>query len=129
MREKFPSVVRWKPPRGVQGHRLGHVGVVRCPACHLVARHALRWPEDAFFQWQVRGERLWAWDAEHALVLLDYVRSSIREPGKYPPALRGSLIKLPRVFLAARNRALVAGRMEATLREEGISGEGLPPPG
>ena len=131
VREKYPSVMRWKAPRGSHqylttggrsresgGHRLRHRGVVRCRECHLVAVHVLRWPGDAYFQWDIRGTRLWAADVEHARVLLHYIESLLRDPWSYG-GYRAGLQKLPATVLAARNRALVARKIRGTLESLG----------
>lgn len=124
--ERFPSLFPWKPPRGpsshgrfvgwwsVGGYLLYEHGVVRCPACHLVAKHRLRWPADAFFKWRIRGQTLWARDEAHARVLLAYIGSTLRDPDAFPGYAR-ELRKLPAPFIAGRNRALVAGRIRASL--------------
>lgn len=129
VREKYPSVLRWKPPRSgdqflamgapraTGGYRLRHRGVVRCSACHHVGVHVLRWPQDAWFQWDVRGTRLWALDEAHARVLLAYVESLLRDPWHHP-GYRRSLQRLPAVILAARNRALVAKKIRTLLPVE-----------
>ena len=129
VRERYPSILRWKPPRGSDqflttgstahtgGHRLRHRGVVRCGACHLVAAHVLHWPADAWFQWDVRGTRLWACDSAHARTILHYVESLRRDAGGYP-GYRRSLERLPSAVLAARNRALVAKRIRVLLSDE-----------
>ena len=123
VREKFPSVVRWKAPRGSEqyltggcpgGYRLRHRGVVRCRACHFVGVHVLRWPADAFFHWNVRGTPLWAWDVEHARVLLEYIGSLQRDPFRHG-AYRRSLQKLPAAILAARSRETVSRKIRETL--------------
>jgi len=130
VQEKYPSVMSWKAPRGSgqflylgctqlpDGFRLRHRGVVRCGECHRVAAHVLRWPDDAFFQWDVRGTRLWALNAEHARALLQYVGSARRDPARYPD-FRHSLRKLPAVVLAAKNRDLVVRKIRRTLDEVG----------
>jgi hypothetical protein len=134
VREKYPSLLRWKAPRGPEqylttgrdrlggGYRLWHRGVVRCRACHLVAVHVLGWPGDAYFQWNVRGTRLWALDASHARVLLHYIESTLRDPARYPGYQR-SLRKLPATILAARSRDVVARKIRATLQASGESVE------
>lgn len=130
VREKYPSVLRWKPPRGFGqylftgggrssgGYALRRRGVVRCRECHLVAVHVLSWPGDAYFQWNVRGTRLWALDANHARVLLHYIESTLRDPARHP-AYQHSLRKLPAAILAARSRHVVAKKIRATLQASG----------
>lgn len=134
MREKYPSLLRWKAPRGPWqylttgqgrssgGYRLWNRGVVRCRECHLAAVHVLRWPGDAYFQWNVRGTRLWAWDANHARVLLHYIESTLRDPARYR-WYRSSLRKLPAGILAARSRGTVARKIRETLEAAGESTE------
>lgn len=120
VRERFPSVAPWKAPARGEGYTYGKNGVVRCGACHLVARHRLRWPEDLYFRWSVRGTPLWAWDAEHACVLRDYIAARHRDPFRYPRPYPRTLMRLPRDVLAGRNRERVAGQIEAALRAAGV---------
>jgi len=122
LRERYPTVVPWRPPRGRPGNYLvqGEFGVVRCPECHRIAAQPLCWPGDAFFQWSIRGVRLWAWNAEHARVLLDYIGCELRDPGKYGRYGR-DLQKLPARVLAARNRELVVRRIRESLRAAAVS--------
>jgi hypothetical protein len=125
VREKFPSLLRWTEPRRGQGWSHYAQGVVRCSACHLVALQRLRWPADAFFRWNVRGTPLWAWHAEHAQVLHDYIAARVRDPFLYPDPYRKSLQRLPRDVIAARSRERVSRLIANTLTELGIA---LAPP-
>jgi len=130
VRERYPSVTRWKPPSGSHqylyhgsgrpsgGYRLRHRGVMRCSGCHRVDVHLLRWPGDAWFLWNVRGTPLWAWDAAHGRVLLHYLESRLRDPTRYP-GHRKSLQELPAAVLAPRNRPVIARKIRATLRASG----------
>lgn len=120
VREKFPSVVRWRAPRKGVGWAHYAQGVVRCSACHMVAEHRLRWPADAYFRWNVRGTVLWAWHAEHARVLHDHVAAKVRDPFRYPQPYPRSLQRLPADVLAGRSRERVARKIAATLAELGI---------
>ncbi len=112
--ERFPSVLPWKPPPPKQGYQHGE-GVVRCTACHAVAVHRLRWPEDAWFQWECRGAVLWAWHAEHAAVILEFIRADHRDEQRFPVGYRRSLLRLPREALLAKNRAAVVRAIERSL--------------
>lgn len=120
VREKFPSVIRWAaPPRG-HGYVHHCAGVLRCATCHAVALHRLSWPADAYLQWPVRGETLYAWNADHARVLLHYVASTLRDPNAYGSAYRKGLQRLPAAVLHGRARERIAGRIADTLRALGI---------
>jgi hypothetical protein len=125
LRERYPSILPWRPPkaRGDQVFWPGEFGVVQCPSCHLVAPHPLNWPADAFFQWRIRGTVLWAWNAKHARVLLDYIGSQLRDPWRYEGGYGRYLQKLPAPVLAARNRERVTRRIAESLREAAISPE------
>lgn len=138
VRERFPALVGWSAPRGSSqylqagghargsgAHQLRDRGVLRCPACHYAAAHALRWPEEAYFRWNVRGTRLWADDAEQARVLLHYVESTRRDPARYPGHER-LLRRLPAPVLAARNRALVSRAIRQSFQAARLAAE--PPP-
>jgi hypothetical protein len=133
VREKYPSVASWKAPKGPRrtlywggcpsgngGYRLRHRGVVRCSACHFVGLHVLRWPADAFFQWSVRGNTLWAWNADHARVLLHYIGALQRDPWRFP-FYRKSLQELPAAILAARSRDVVRRKIREGLERAGES--------
>lgn len=136
VREKYPSVLPWKPPPGSQqslytsperlpdGHRFRDRGVLRCGECHNVTAHELRWPEDAYFQWTVRGERLWAWNREHAQALRQYLESTQREPARYGLYAR-SLRELPARILDARARTAIVRKIHQTLIG---TGDALPEP-
>lgn len=120
IREKFPALLRWTEPRRGQGWAHYAQGVVRCAACHHVGLHRLRWPADAFFHWNVRGTPLWAWHAEHARVLHDYLAATLRDPFRYPQSYPKSLQRLPKDVLAARSRERVARQIASTLTALGI---------
>jgi hypothetical protein len=113
--EKYPSVLAWTPPkqsqqvlyrwpgREILGTTTRARGVAKCEQCHLVAAHDLAWPDDAYYQWEVRGQTLWAWSAEHAVALREYLASEDRDPtvyGEFADALR----HLPKRFLTAKVR-------------------------
>jgi hypothetical protein len=89
-------------------------GVVKCEHCHLVDAHDLAWPEDAYYQWEIRGHTLWAWSFEHAVVLRDYIGSDDRDAAKY----RGygyDLRRVPKEFLTAKVRAEAVKRISQSL--------------
>ncbi|EKE76146.1 hypothetical protein [Gallaecimonas xiamenensis] len=127
--ERFPSHYRWKAPRssgayirsgGYQeggvpesegGYPLMTQGLIRCPACHQQSRRRLQWPTDAYWQWQIRGQCLWAWDRQHALAILAYVQADNR-----PSRRGGSPVRyVPSHFLTAKIRELVVRKLTQSL--------------
>lgn len=127
VRERYPSLIRWTAPPGPSqflqsggdtgetgGYRLRHTGVVRCRACHWTGLHQLDWRRDAYFQWKIRRDLLWAWHAEHARVLLHYIESTLRNPARY--GMYGKpLRELPAAAIAAANRSTVARKIRESL--------------
>ena len=73
-------------------------------------KHKLTWPDDAFWQWEIKGELLWAWNRQHAQVIFEYINESIKPP-RYSYYLR----YVPSHFLSSKVRELVVKKMELTL--------------
>lgn len=121
--ERFPSEIHWKAPSessryvrgggdpGQGGYPLRTKGLVRCTHCHANQMHRLNWPSDAYWQWEIRGQLLWAWDKEHAQQILDFIRQTAR------PARRSTRLKhIPAHFLSAKVRDLVVRKIERSIR-------------
>ena len=121
--ERFPSQISWKPPSGssqyvrsssniymTDGYPVLTNGLIQCSSCHTSIKHKLTWPEDAYWQWEVRGQFLWAWDKGHALSILDFVKNTVR-PSQNTCALR----YIPSHFLSAKIRELVVKKMERSI--------------
>lgn len=121
--EKYPHLLPWVAPSGSsnqfltygpgdgQGYPLFHRGVVECLACKRQLVHTLAWPEDAWWQWSIRGKMLWAWDRKHAEQILQYVRATDR-PGR---STSGPLGSVPSHFLSAKVRDAVVKAIERKL--------------
>ncbi|MDQ5824420.1 MAG: hypothetical protein M3441_09475 [Chloroflexota bacterium] len=112
--ERYPSIKPWD---GAAEGISESDGVVKCSACHLVAGHTLRWPHDAFYQWQIRGNTLWAFNLEHARVLGEFLSGKDRDVTCFPQYAR-NLMKIPGELLSAKVRDDVAKEINATLRHE-----------
>lgn len=120
--ERFPAQFPWKAPsssqkylRGGGGSRYGGYplltdGLVQCPTCHSNHKHRLDWPKEAYWQWHIRGQVLWAWDKEQAQAMLAYIKAFVR-PAKRPYSLR----HIPTHFLSAKVRDLVVRKMGNSL--------------
>ncbi len=112
--ERYPNIKPWDgAPDGISESE----GVVKCSECHLVARHTLRWPHEAYYQWQVRGSTLWAFNLDHARVLGEFLGSKERDITRFPQYAR-NLMKLPAEILSAKARDDVAKELSATLRRK-----------
>ena len=122
VRERFPTQFPWKPPssdrqfvRGggtasTGGYPLLTLGLVQCSSCHANSKYRLQWPDDAFWQWRIRGEVLWAWNRTHAEGILAYISASQR------PSQRGYDVRyIPSHFLSAKVRSVVVKLMEQSL--------------
>lgn len=120
--ERFPSQINWKAPSGSSqylrgggdsgkgGYPLLMNGLVQCSHCHSNRKHKLDWPNDAYWQWEIRGELLWAWDKKHAQIILNFVKETARSS-----RCSYSLKYIPSHFLSAKVRNLVVQKMERSV--------------
>lgn len=120
--ERFPTQFHWKPPAGSEqylrgggdarrgGYPLLTNGMVQCSRCYSDRKHRLNWPCDAYWQWGIRGEVLWAWGRKHANVILQY----IKEANRGSQSVYG-LRYIPANFLSAKVRDSVVTKMERSL--------------
>lgn len=59
--------------------KLNDTGTIRCTKCLVQTKHNLKWPQDAYFQIEYKGQALWAYDRKYALKLLSYIESTERK--------------------------------------------------
>jgi hypothetical protein len=112
--EKYPSVKPWEgAPDGISESD----GIVKCGECHFIGEHRLRWPDDAYYRWEIRGNTLWAFNSEHARVLGEFLGGKERDVTRFPHYAT-TLMKIPGEFLSAKVRDQIAKEIEATLRKE-----------
>jgi len=102
-------VVHWQGT-----YALREKGVLKCSQCHLVTAHKLHWPHDAFYQWHIADDMLWAPSREYAEALLEFLRSKQRNPDRFPQYQR-SFARLPKAVIAAKARDTVVKAMLSTL--------------
>ena len=92
-------------------------GTVRCNICYQRQKHQLEWPRDAFFQVDIRGNTLWAFNQESLIALRHFIAS--RERGK---ARRGPyqsfLMKVPTHFLEAKVRDEAVKKLNGLLKPQ-----------
>ena len=88
------------------------IGSVICERCGCRRKHALNWPDEAYFQIAYKGQVLWAFDRESAGVLLEYVRSETRQRDDKWKAF---LLHIPSHFLTKKARDEVARKFAKLL--------------
>lgn len=110
---RYPELVPW---REVARFRRDPrpLGICRCGACGYLNRHLLDWPAEAYWAVSIRGRTLWMYSREHVRELRGYVAA--RGDRQRVRGARG-LSRVPREFLAARNRDLLVKKLDALLMD------------
>ena len=125
--EKYPSVVPWVPPRSTNDYYdMRKEAIIKCTKCHLVATHEVVWPSDAYFSWNIRGELLWAWSADHARAILAFVSGGGPDGPdltKYPSWIRRWTQRLPKKVITKQARDLVIKEISTALKTGRVSEE------
>jgi hypothetical protein len=111
--EKHPSTARWIEPAPGQDYSQ-FLGVARCAMCHAQYAYEVLWPADAYYQWNIRGHTLWAYNRDHARALLEFITSKERDETRFPLYSR-SLRKLPTEFITAKVRDDIVKAISRTL--------------
>lgn len=106
--EHDPGIHRWVQPS--EGHRQSDTGIVFCAQCSARREHRLRWPEDAWYRFELRQGLLWAWSRAHVDALIDYIASTDRDAGAHHP-FGGFLRHVPSEFLAVTDRDEIVKRL------------------
>lgn len=112
----YPDLVPWEPTDRSIGYHVNQWGVCTCPTCGYRKKHELRWPEEAYFVCEVKGEQLWAWDRKYVQILIDYIASKERKPKQHGSML--FLLHIPTTFLLAKNRDEVLKKLRRLLEPE-----------
>ncbi|HVG43575.1 MAG TPA: hypothetical protein VM890_02560 [Longimicrobium sp.] len=109
---RYPQLLSWSDLVRLR-REMRQVGICRCGACGYLNRHLLDWPREAFYAVSLRGRTLWMRSREHAAALRGYVAAEDRH--RIPGAR--SLSRVPKEFLAARNRAPLVKKLDRLLAE------------
>jgi hypothetical protein len=109
---RYPELLSWKELRRPR-REVRPVGICRCGQCGYLDRHLLDWPREAYFAVSLRGRTLWMRSREHAAAMREYVAAEDRQR---VPGARW-LSRVPKEFLAARNRAPLVKRLDHLLAE------------
>jgi hypothetical protein len=109
---RYPELLSWKELRRLR-REVRQVGICRCGACGYLNRHLLEWPAEAYYAASHRGRTLWMFTREHAAALRAYIAADDRQNA---PGARW-LSRVPKEFLAARNRAALVKKLDRLLAE------------
>jgi hypothetical protein len=110
---RYPELLSWPELRRLR-HDVRQLGIARCGGCGYLARHLLEWPAEAYYALSHRGRTLWMYTREHAASLRAYIASA-GDRQRVPDARR--LARVPKEFLAARNRVTLVKKLDRLLAE------------
>lgn len=95
-------------------HLMKNQGVVICPSCFTKTKHVLKWPEEAYYCIEYKGQLLWAYDRHAFVSIYDYIQSQLRDRKKSGHIIY--LLHIPSHFLTRRARTDVIEKMERVLK-------------
>jgi hypothetical protein len=90
-------------------------GKVTCTHCSYHKENTITWPKDAFWQFNIHGKVLWAWSAEHAKAIADYIDSKQRD--EFKSSYSASLFHIPEYFKLAKHRELIVKKIHQKLKK------------
>lgn len=118
-----PASILWltdsEVTRLVNGFAWGeHVdqGSCLCDACGYRRPHRARWPDDAYYQIEHKGQVLWAADRRAAVALADFVAATDRTP-MLQSGWGNMLKRIPTHFLTAQNKGAVEKKLRRLLED------------
>ena len=93
-------------------------GVIACNHCTLRRRTNINWPEQAYFSVEYKNKKLWAYNREMALAILEYLKNPSRK--KFSQSIRnqtsyGWLGNLPTVFQTKKATPHIIKKLEKLL--------------
>jgi len=90
-------------------------GHISCLNCGLIKEIRIEWPVDAYYQGDVKGKLLWAWNKEHAIAIRNFIDSMERVylGVRYSSAL----YHLPEHFEPAKNKGACLKALERMIHK------------
>lgn len=88
-------------------------GVVTCSSCFMKAKYMLKWPEDAYYYIEYKGQLLWAYHLDAFISIYDYIQSKQRHRRKSGHVIY--LLHIPHHFLTQHARNEVIKKMHRLL--------------
>jgi hypothetical protein len=89
--------------------------LIICTSCSLHKETTISWPKDAFWQFNIHGNILWAWSAAHAEAIANYIDSKNRDEFKSEYA--ASLFHIPAYFKLAKHREIIVKKIRKELQK------------
>ncbi|EKR91219.1 hypothetical protein LEP1GSC163_3463 [Leptospira santarosai str. CBC379] len=84
-------------------------GSIVCSSCGYRSKHVLNWPDDAYYQIEIKNKKLWAFNFDSYAELIKYIESKDRNLNKYQWGF--FLLHLPTEFLKSKVRSEVVKRL------------------
>lgn len=89
------------------------IGSTDCDQCGNRQLHQLKWPQDAYYQIEYKGQILWAFNRETAKELKEYILSVDRDRTKFQ--WQSFLLHVPTVFLKQNSRDEIVKKLKKLL--------------
>ncbi len=99
---------------GKNGYKPFNIGTKVCNTCGVRKKSRLNWPQDAFFQCDVKNNILWAFDRKSLVALRDFIASDERDIKKH--SYQSFLLHIPAIFLDRKNREKVIKKLNKLLQ-------------
>lgn len=107
------SPQNWEQPQW-GGRQWSDKGTSICQSCNRRKKHVLNWPKDAFFQTEVRGKALWAYDRKSLIALRNYVTATERDKTRHISHFC-FLLHVPTYFLTSKVRSETIKKLDRLL--------------
>lgn len=114
---------RWQLLDSAKSSTATLTGKLSCKECGYSKNTSISWPDDAFYQFEIKGKHVWAWNKDTLLLLRDWVASNQRVADDFikPYQLNtyvyhNFLANLPKHIVLAKNRAAILKKIDALLK-------------
>ncbi|WP_420572254.1 hypothetical protein [Kordia sp.] len=87
---------------------------ITCTSCGYHKETDIQWPRDAYWQFNIHGNILWAWSEAHAAAILAYINAKNRD--EFQSEFAASLFRIPAYFKQAKHRELIVKKIRKQLQ-------------
>ncbi len=87
---------------------------LNCSKCGYTNEKIINWEKDAYWKFNIKGKILWAWNLEHAIAILEFIKSKNRKQTNRE--LPFSFLHIPEFFKLAKNRETVIRKITKTIK-------------